>query len=510
MKVSACIITKNEEDNLPRLLDSIKGKFDEVILVDTGSTDKTTEIAKNYGCKVYEKEWKGFSDARNYAVSKANGDWIWHFDADFELEDSEFERFKNILNLIKDSDDFDGISVTYRNLNEKGEVKSISSTVHIHKKDKDIIWIGKVHERIHNLKKNQIVTPPYTVYVNHYGYAVASVQKEKAKRNLDLLFQELEEIDKNSDEYVMKLFYIIQSYVALSSFDEKYFKDVIKYSDEIFKRFENVEDRDSILDSVFYKHSFVYTAYTYIMLDKYDKAKKLIEKGLSEFGDYPDLIYLKAFLYEKEGDLKKAIKYYLKFVYLTDEITDNPIKMSAIVSDYISRVDSLILEKLINIEETKEFLEEIEKQWKKTKGERTALLYYLLLKNENSKKANSILKKFIKLYRKDIFFIEYANQLEDTLEKIRVLEQGLEKNKLSANLNLMLGEIYYSQEDYEKSFKHLYNYLKVSRDSSVVNLIIESIEKLGYPDEARTFVEKINQMSKNLKKSEPPPIIKVS
>lgn len=68
MKVSACIIAKNEEENLPRLLKSLAGKFDDIVLVDTGSTDKTKEIAREYGCRVYEIPWSGFADARNAAV----------------------------------------------------------------------------------------------------------------------------------------------------------------------------------------------------------------------------------------------------------------------------------------------------------------------------------------------------------------------------------------------------------------------------------------------------------
>lgn len=131
--VSACIIAKNEEKNLSRLLSSIKGKFKEIILVDTGSTDRTVEIAKEYGCKVFHRHWNGFADARNYAVQQASGEWIWHFDADTELEESEYLRFKTFFSLFN-KDEYEGIQTVYKNVGVDGKVKGISTTVHIHKK----------------------------------------------------------------------------------------------------------------------------------------------------------------------------------------------------------------------------------------------------------------------------------------------------------------------------------------------------------------------------------------
>jgi len=83
--VSACMIVRNEEDNLSRCLKSLGSVFDELIIVDTGSTDRTIEIAKRYTDKVFELEWPDdFSEARNYSISKADprADWIYWMDAD--------------------------------------------------------------------------------------------------------------------------------------------------------------------------------------------------------------------------------------------------------------------------------------------------------------------------------------------------------------------------------------------------------------------------------------------
>ena len=83
MKISACVITKNEEKNIVKWLDCMKEIADEIIVVDTGSKDNTVETAKKYDAKVYEIKWENdFSAAKNYAIDRASGDWIIFLDAD--------------------------------------------------------------------------------------------------------------------------------------------------------------------------------------------------------------------------------------------------------------------------------------------------------------------------------------------------------------------------------------------------------------------------------------------
>ncbi|MCY2907094.1 glycosyltransferase family 2 protein [Bacillus anthracis] len=81
--LSACLIVKNEEEMLGKCLESLRRVIEEIIVVDTGSTDSTKEIARQFTDKVYDFEWMNdFSEARNFAASKANGEWIIAIDAD--------------------------------------------------------------------------------------------------------------------------------------------------------------------------------------------------------------------------------------------------------------------------------------------------------------------------------------------------------------------------------------------------------------------------------------------
>jgi glycosyltransferase involved in cell wall biosynthesis len=82
--LSVVIITFNEEANLPRTLESVKWA-EEIIVVDSGSTDRTVEIARTYGAKVFVELWKGFAAQKNSALEKATGDWVLSLDADEEV-----------------------------------------------------------------------------------------------------------------------------------------------------------------------------------------------------------------------------------------------------------------------------------------------------------------------------------------------------------------------------------------------------------------------------------------
>ena len=81
MALSVVIITKNEEANIARTLESAQWA-EERIVVDSGSTDRTQEIARQQGARVFEEEWKGYAAQKNSAIAKASGDWVLSLDAD--------------------------------------------------------------------------------------------------------------------------------------------------------------------------------------------------------------------------------------------------------------------------------------------------------------------------------------------------------------------------------------------------------------------------------------------
>lgn len=84
-RLSICVITFNEEENLPRLLASVQGVADEVVVVDSGSKDRTVELAREQGAKVIRQAWTNFAEQKNIAAAAASNDWVLSLDADEEL-----------------------------------------------------------------------------------------------------------------------------------------------------------------------------------------------------------------------------------------------------------------------------------------------------------------------------------------------------------------------------------------------------------------------------------------
>lgn len=95
IEISLCMIVRNEEKSLPRCLASVEGLVDEIVIVDTGSADRTKEIAGAFGAAIYDFTWtEDFSAARNHAFSKATRDYIFWLDADDYLREEDQALFR--------------------------------------------------------------------------------------------------------------------------------------------------------------------------------------------------------------------------------------------------------------------------------------------------------------------------------------------------------------------------------------------------------------------------------
>ena len=98
-KISACLIVKNEEAQIAKAIGDLKEVCDEIIVVDTGSADRTVEIVKQLGAEVYHFKWNNhFGKARNFSFSKAKYNWIFYIDADERLSKSLKMNIKKLVN----------------------------------------------------------------------------------------------------------------------------------------------------------------------------------------------------------------------------------------------------------------------------------------------------------------------------------------------------------------------------------------------------------------------------
>ena len=144
--ISLCMIVKDEEEVIGRCLESVSGLVDEIIIVDTGSSDRTKEIVKNYTDRVVDFQWiDDFAAARNFSFQQATQDYILWLDADdiFTLEDQEK------LALLKQSlpSSTDAVSMNYHlGFDEEGNVTALLRRYRLVKRENNFRWIGAVHE----------------------------------------------------------------------------------------------------------------------------------------------------------------------------------------------------------------------------------------------------------------------------------------------------------------------------------------------------------------------------
>jgi glycosyltransferase involved in cell wall biosynthesis len=115
MTLSVCIITLNEETNIVRTLESVKSLAGEIVVVDSGSTDRTVALAESYGARVFVEPWKGFAPQKNSALAKASHDWILSLDADEEVSPELAASIQKLLSG-QAAPQFDGYRMARRNL----------------------------------------------------------------------------------------------------------------------------------------------------------------------------------------------------------------------------------------------------------------------------------------------------------------------------------------------------------------------------------------------------------
>lgn len=155
MEISLCMIVRDEEETLARCLDSVKELVDEIIIVDTGSQDRTKEIAAAYGARIYDFIWKdNFSEARNFAFSKAEKGWCMWLDADDVLGEGWKEAFLRLKRELPQTTDV--VMLPYQmGFDEKGRPSLIYYRERIVRNSPDFRFQGRVHEAV--VPKGEII-----------------------------------------------------------------------------------------------------------------------------------------------------------------------------------------------------------------------------------------------------------------------------------------------------------------------------------------------------------------
>ncbi len=297
MKISLCMIVKNEEELLAKCLEHIVPYISEIIIVDTGSTDRTKEIAHQFTDQIYDFEWcNDFSQARNFSISKAANDWILVLDADEIV--TEFDR--NIpKSLARVDESTVGRIKIINNIEDKwGPAWNTERISRLFNK-RWFHYEGIIHEQI--VQKNSgkaYKTIPVGITVDHVGYAKEVVNKKsKLNRNISLLQQAISTTPH--DPYLH--YQLGKSYYMAKEYQQAHDSFQTALSQPVNFAYKYVQD---LVESY---------GYTLINTEKYQQALEL-EQYSGYYQNSPDFNFLLGLIYMNNALFSKAVESFLNCI----------------------------------------------------------------------------------------------------------------------------------------------------------------------------------------------------
>ena len=195
-RVSLTVIARDEELNLPKCLESVRGLFDEIVVIDTGSPDRTAEIARAFGANVFDFSWiDDFAAARNEALARATGDYAFWLDADDVVDPLEREKLRIILDRLRRGDE---AAYVVRCACDPAPDGTGGDTVVDHIRlfplRPNVRWTYRVHEQIlPSLRQAKIPVRWTDLIVRHTGYVDQALRAKKLDRDTNILKRELQE-----------------------------------------------------------------------------------------------------------------------------------------------------------------------------------------------------------------------------------------------------------------------------------------------------------------------------
>ena len=220
--LSACLIVKNEEQLLPDCLGSIRRTVDEIVVVDTGSTDSTIAIAEKFGARVLRVAWTDdFAAARNAGLEAVRGRWILSIDADERLQTPEL-----LLQAVHQADKDIG-ALLVRVISERSAASGrrdrvVNSLPRLYRNDRRIRWSGRIHEQIfESVAAAELKMADSGVVLEHLGYDLdAATMNRKIERNLRLIDLDLRDEQENAFKAAFLYFQRGKTLLGLGRRDE--------------------------------------------------------------------------------------------------------------------------------------------------------------------------------------------------------------------------------------------------------------------------------------------------
>ena len=471
--ISLTMIVKNEAQHLADCLQSVKNVVDEIIIVDTGSTDSTIEIADSFNAKIFHFDWiNDFSAARNFALSKSNCDWILYLDADERLDEESAKKIR----LLTQTDNNIGYYCTIKSYDSENYRDNTIRYIRFFRNHTEARFEGKVHEQItQSLEKLRFKFIHSDILIHHIGYDISKEgKKQKALRNLKLLE---EEYVATKSEYV--LFQIAQSNFILENYEtarenflqlinskslnNQFKAESFSYLSQIFfNNFQNEQTEHYITEAIRLNNTqtFYHLLRSKVLLriGNISEAKKELLKALELSKNSEKLQFNN--LQQVNVSAEEIIYYGLQLSYqLKDSILNSQMKTE------LSKVCGKIISEFIDSLEKQEHINEnkIDKLISEVSNLNLSLVVNLLSRYENK---NFALTFFEKLYKKFNDHSELIKNLslilhstDRTKEAITLLEEKFDIIKTDPSALLYLAMFYLKIEKEEQALK-IFNFIE--------------------------------------------------
>lgn len=293
--ISVCIIAKNEEKRIEKCLISLVPYDFEIIIIDTGSTDRTKEIASKYTNKIYDFEWcNDFSAARNFSLRMATNNWIFMIDCDEWIRTIDMEELTYFRKKLSTSVG----SVSRENLVTENGILTLNNTDYTERFfDKRLYhYTGIIHEQLTPIRGKEINTYLLNTIIQHSGYDMTQEERiQKNKRNYTLLLKQLETAPDNPYLY----YQLGKTCEMISDFTNacQYYSKGLEY--DLAPELAYVQAM-----VVSYGNALLRTGQANIALG--------YEGIYNEFCSLADFVYLMGNIYKANGMYEQALEQYLK------------------------------------------------------------------------------------------------------------------------------------------------------------------------------------------------------
>lgn len=323
-KISQCMIVKNEEKNIARALAWAKDIAYEQIVVDTGSTDRTVEIAESMGAKVYHFTWiDDFSAAKNHAIDLASGEWIALLDADEYLSDEEAAKLPEFL--AKVGKQYYGIAMSWLQMEDTGRIMAGGTQIRVFRNTPKLRYRNRIHEELAVDGAPPRVADGCSQFsIFHTGYGeTADGKGQKGKRNIPIILKELEE---RPDNYNM-MGYLADAYSSMGEREkarEWYYKAIRHMPEKLL-------DTDSRSVTTF---EWLIVTLRELEADE-EELLKVYNQAVKKIPKDADFDFLLGEYYRNKHDYSKAVYHFKRSIEVLDKygIVDHSMIASGRIQD---------------------------------------------------------------------------------------------------------------------------------------------------------------------------------